>query len=633
MTKDFFLFPFVFNKKHPAFNIYSKRLLLSFIVVLLSAPVVCALDNADCLSCHDDSKIKSYDNSVHAPGLLCVSCHKDISELPHSEKPAKVDCASCHSEEFEFYNASDHAKALRAGIPAANCFDCHGDAHAILGSSNPESPIYHLNIPKMCAKCHEDEKKMAQYNLLEKAPILTYSVTVHGRAVSEKGSISAAVCSDCHGSHDLLGPLNPKSKIYKFNVPGTCGKCHKEILNTYLRSIHGTSVTAGNSDAPVCTDCHGEHAIKSRKDPASSVYATIVSKKTCGQCHAAERVTSKYHLPSDRLETYFQSYHGLAGRFGVTTVANCASCHGIHDILPSSDPRSSVYKGNLAHTCGKCHEKAGAKLIEGSVHLAPSPLRDKAVYYVSWFYILLIILTIAGMLAHNILDFSAKFKVYYRRRKEEDKNIRFTASERFQHLVLVISFILLAYSGFALRYHNAWWALPFTTWNPGFDWRGIIHRIMAILFSGLLVYHVYYLSFTKRGREQFKALLPRRKDFTYFFKISKYYLGIDKEKPKEVKCTYVEKVEYWALIWGTVIMLLTGSILTFENFFLQYFPKWILDVARVMHYYEAILAVSAILIWHLYFVIFDPDQYPLNLSMITGKTSKEEREEGGNREG
>jgi len=69
-------------------------------------------------------------------------------------------------------------------------------------------------------------------------------------------------------------------------------------------------------------------------------------------------------------------------------------------------------------------------------------------------------------------------------------------------------------------------------------------------------------------------------------------------------------------------MLVTGLMLTFENFFLQYFPKWILDVARAAHYYEAVLAVLAVLVWHIYFAIFDPDHYPLNFSIITGKARK-----------
>ena len=596
----------------------------SLFIVFSPARSFCGqgISSADCLKCHDDFNIKAFNDSAHAANL-CTSCHNDIREIPHPENPAKVNCSSCHKIESQVYGASDHGKAVKAGAPAANCLDCHGPSHAILDARDPESPISRLNIPETCAKCHEDEKKMGRYNLLEKKPVATYSQTVHGRALLEKGVTSSAVCTDCHGSHNLSAPSNPKSKIYRLNVPNTCGKCHENVLNAYLGGIHGKSVIAGKRDAPVCTDCHGEHTIRSRKDPESSVYPTAVAKKTCGQCHAAEKIISKYKLPGDRLETYFQSYHGLAAKFGVTTVANCASCHGAHGILPSSDPNSTVYKNNLPRTCGKCHQNAGMMLARGSVHLSPSLGRDKAVFFVTWFYIILICLTVCGMLAHNILYSIPKLKAHYRRHKEKARYVRFTKIERIQHVVLLASFILLAYTGFALRFRTAWWAAPFTVWNPGFDWRGIIHRVMAVIFSALVVYHIYYLSCTKRGRAQAKALLPRKKDIFYFIKMTKYNLGICKQKPEHMRYNYTEKVEYWALVWGSVIMIATGSMLTFENFFLQYFPKWILDVARTIHYYEALLAVLAILIWHMYFVIFDPDYYPINFSMLTGKVIKE----------
>lgn len=454
--------------------------------------------NEDCLTCHDDAKVKEYNFSAHASNF-CVSCHADIRALPHAEKLAKVDCSTCHKAEAQ----------------------------------------------------------------------------------------------------------------------------------AFFSSVHGKAAKSGNRDAPLCTDCHGEHTIKSPKDPQSSVYPTQIAVKTCGQCHAAQRIVRKYGLPGDRLQTYFQSYHGLAGKFGVTTVANCASCHSAHDILPSSDPRSTIYKNNLPRTCGKCHQNAGANLIKGSVHLAPSQKQDKVIYYVAKFYIFLIVITIGGMIVHNILYFIPVLRAYYRRHKEKAKYVRFTKIERLQHFLLLSSFILLAYTGFALRYENAWWTAPFRIWNPGFDWRGIMHRTAAIVFTGLMFFHAYYLFYTRRGKGQFKALLPKKDDLTYFIKITKYNLGIQKEKPQSARYNYVEKAEYWALIWGSVIMLITGSMLTFEDFFLRYFSKWGLDLARTIHYYEAVLAVLAILVWHMYFVIFDPEHYPLNFSMITGKVMKETHKKKG----
>jgi cytochrome b subunit of formate dehydrogenase len=605
--------------------------LVFFSIAFLVLPLVPCfgekeIANEDCLTCHDNIKLEDFKNSVHAADL-CTSCHNDIRKIPHQDKPAKVNCSNCHTFESEVYQASDHGRARKSGAPAANCLDCHGLPHALLSSRDSGSPAYRLNIPKTCAKCHEDEAKMAPFDLLEKKPFVSYSETVHGKALLEKGLTSSAVCTDCHGSHNLSAPTNPTSKIYRANVPQTCGKCHENVLNTYLRSVHGKASVSGVRDAPVCTDCHGEHTIRSHKDPLSSVYPTQISKKTCGQCHAAEKIVAKYHLPADRMESYFQSYHGLASNLGVLTVANCASCHGAHDILPSSDPDSSVSKSNIQKTCGKCHPSAGAQLAKGSVHLTPSLKKDMMVYYVSVFYILLIVMTIGGMLAHNLLDFIHKFRLHYRRHRSDAKHTRFTQNERLQHFVLLLTFILLAYTGFALRFPNAWWALPFKAWDAGFDWRGVVHRVLAVVFVILSGYHVYYLFGTARGREQLKALMVRWRDFSDPIQTVAYNLGIRKEKPKYARYSYIEKAEYWALVWGSVVMILTGFLLTFENISLQFFPKWVFDVARTIHYYEAVLAVLAIIVWHFYFIIFDPLQYPLNLAMTTGKVSEEEHRE------
>lgn len=537
---------------------------------------------------------------------LCTSCHKGITEIPHSEKLAPVECAACHRLESEVYSNSDHGKAVKAGASAASCLSCHGSSHELLSARSPESPVYRLNVPKTCAICHEDEPKMAKYRLLEKHAFRSYSQTVHGKALAG-GHLQAAICTDCHGSHDLHSPVNPESKIYRANVPTTCGKCHENVLQAYQRSVHGKAALAGKREAPVCTDCHGEHTIKSHLDPSSSVYTTVVSEKTCGHCHGAEKIVSKYHLPPDRVKTYLESYHGLASKSGITTVANCASCHGAHGILPSSDPNSSVNKKNLPQTCGRCHPSVGEQLAKGFVHTSPSGDRDRIVYWVALFYRILIVLVVGGMSLFVLLDYCRKLRAHYRKSRLAQGTLRFTANERIQHLVLFLSFTVLAYTGFALKFPEAWWAYPFSLGGKGVDWRGIVHRAAALVFVMLGLYHAGYMAFTPRGRAQWKAM------------------GLKKIPAKPGETTpygFVEKMEYWALIWGSLVMAATGAMLTFENLAMKHFPKWAMDVATTVHYYEAILATLAILVWHFYFTMWDPEQYPMNLSMVTGKEKK-----------
>ena len=101
----------------------------------------------------------------------------------------------------------------------------------------------------------------------------------------------------------------------------------------------------------------------------------------------------------------------------------------------------------------------------------------------------------------------------------------------------------------------------------------------------------------------------------------RYLCGLSKDKPKIGRFGYAEKMEYWAVVWGTVIMGVTGLMIWFKMDVTHWLPRWMVDVALTIHYYEAILACLAILVWHFYHVIFDPDVYPLNMACWDGKVS------------
>jgi cytochrome b subunit of formate dehydrogenase len=113
-------------------------------------------------------------------------------------------------------------------------------------------------------------------------------------------------------------------------------------------------------------------------------------------------------------------------------------------------------------------------------------------------------------------------------------------------------------------------------------------------------------------------MLPGKHDFSQFKDMISYNLGIKKDPPAFGRFSYVEKAEYWALVWGTGVMILTGFFLWFENFAVKWFPKGFLDVMLIVHYYEAWLAALAVLIWHMYSTIFSPTVYPMNPSWYTG---------------
>ena len=607
------------------------------------------ITTSDCMECHSDPELtkvgkdsivislfideNKYTNSVHGD-LECVDCHADITELPHEENLQKPDCATCHDDILEEYLNSVHGRLYAAGDKnAPQCWSCHDD-HYVYPSSDSLSTLSIFRQPKTCATCHADPELIKLYNIPISKPCELYSNSVHYKAALKEGCYNAARCTDCHGGHDIEPSSKPTSHTNRYNVPKTCSKCHQDVYQQYAESVHGKALEAGASDAPVCTDCHTEHNIKHVKDPSSTVYSSVISKTLCPRCHEAERIVTKYGIEKNVVKSYADSYHGLAVRGGSVVAANCASCHGVHDILPSSDPKSSINKKNLPKTCGKCHPGASNEVIKGRVHIRPSKTSKNIIYYVTIFYYTLIILTIGGMVLHNGLDFLKKLKAKFREETPvtfestlTQQIERLTLNERIQHFLLMGSFTTLVYTGFAMRFPEAWWAAPLIRWEGGFAFRGFLHRAAATVMITVGIYHLYYIGFTKRGREHIKAFLPKIKDVTDLIHNLKYFLGLEKEPPKFARYSYIEKMEYLALIWGTIIMSVTGLILWFNDFSLKHFPKWVSDVSTVIHYFEAVLATLAILVWHFYYQFFDPRIYPMNTTCLTGKMSAEEYRE------
>jgi formate dehydrogenase gamma subunit len=606
--------------------------------------------NDDCLACHQDSSLShdvngksvslavdpdKFKNSIHGGMFTCVDCHEDLKEAPHTTTPKKVSCAKCHADSDTAYSHSVHANAIKGGGAigerAPTCTSCHGDTHQILPGSDPNSKVFRANIANTCGSCH-GQKFVTDAAGLSPTTFANYQQSVHGMAVKNgdtqheiPGQLdhktgNAAVCTDCHGNHEILPPSNPKSPIFKFNVPQTCGKCHNDVSQQFMTSIHGKAITKGNWQSPVCTDCHGIHSIKNHLDPKSPVAAANLATATCGGCHEGVRLTNDFGVAGARTSTYNDSYHGLASKLGSRVVANCASCHGVHNILPSSDPHSTINAANLAHTCGNCHRNASQKFAQGKIHINDPVSRDAGSVGTMWVrraYLLIITLTLAGMLMHNLLIW--RRKVLKRREMEARTVLRMSPRQRIQHAALLLSFFFLALSGFALKYPESWMA-----WVLGSSEavRHIGHRIAAVVLLSVGLYHVIYCIATREGRQLALDFLPKLSDVTDLRMTLLYYAGRSDQKPRYGRFSYADKFEYLALVWGTILMGVTGLVLWFPVLISRWLPRWWLDIASALHFYEAILAVSAIFVWHFYFVIFDPDVYPLNWAFWDGKISE-----------
>jgi cytochrome b subunit of formate dehydrogenase len=603
-----------------------------------------------CTSCHGEEKFIHYAQSVHGkqkagkPAAACTDCHsthaiQKLSEKGQEEKKrfAEQICARCHAEIDAKYRASDHGLALQAGVQGAPaCIDCHGE-HEVVSPTTEGATTSRKNEAAMCLHCHADNPEVRARVGPSAGFIRSYEKSVHAQAV-QHGNEAAATCTDCHGSHEMKKGSHPESKVSKKHIAETCGQCHGDIEEQYRGSSHGKALERGVLASATCTDCHGEHNILSPHDPRSPVAPKNVSAQVCSPCHSSVKLTEKYGLAADRFKSFADSYHGLAGRAGAVEVANCASCHGVHDIKPSTDPTSRIHPANLVATCGSCHPGANENFAKGRVHVIARTAGDdeKILYYIATGYIVLIVLTIGGMFVHNLLDFikKAKKQLMYRRGLLERKQypprlyVRMSLNERIQHGILAISFMILVLTGFALRFPDAWWVVSLRSLSPVmFELRSLMHRIAGVMLIAVSLYHVYYIIFVPRGKQLFRDMLPVQKDINDLIGSFRYYLGLAPEKPKFGRFSYIEKAEYWALIWGTVVMGATGFILWFDNTFIGLLTKLGWDVARTIHYYEAWLATLAILVWHFYFVIFNPDSYPLNVAFWKGTLTEEEMEE------
>lgn len=608
--------------------------------VLAWAWTACAEQKArdkDCLACHADATLtkdvngksislyvdeKKLKHSIHGSMYACVDCHSDVKATVHETPPKKITCVQCHEDADASYARSVHVKASKAGrSPAAGCEDCHGGVHEILAAEDAQSPVNHANIPMTCGRCH-GQKFLMESNGVSAQPFVSYQESVHGRAV-ESGSVKAAVCTDCHGSHLILSANDAKSSIYKFTVPATCGKCHAEIRQTFNQSIHGQAIARGNGLAPACTDCHGIHSIKSHADPNSPVSGQNISRDTCARCHEGVRLSQEFGVPGNRVESYLDTYHGLASQGGSVIAANCSSCHGVHNILPSSDPCSTINRANLDATCGKCHKGVTQRFTMTRVHMEdgvhPRDIGSIAVRWVRLIYIALILIVIGAMFLHNAIIWRGK--ALARRRMQNPMMVRMTTNQRWQHLILLSSFIILVITGFALRFPGSWFA---ELLGMGERLRSIVHRVAGVALIGAGIYHVFYLAVTREGRRLMRDLMPAPQDAFDAFGVMRYYLGLTARKPKLGRFTYGEKAEYWALVWGTALMGLTGIILWAKVWVGDLLARWWVDVATAVHFYEAILATLAIVVWHFYQVIFDPDVYPMNWAWWDGKMPVEQ---------
>ena len=595
-----------------------RILATTLLLALAAAPAAAADGPPDCGSCHDQAApdaVARLGGSAHA-ALACGDCHPGTDRVPHvtdaGHDPGSTPCRGCHAAAAGQYTRHGHLPAPGDEVPT--CAGCHG-SHGIEAVGDAGSSVAPANLANTCGACHADVDLVRRHDLQRDA-IGFYRESIHG-----SGSPPAASCVDCHARsdnpHAITWAGDPDSPICFYRIPDTCGRCHGEIADAYGAGAHGQQIRRGDTDAPVCTDCHGEHAIVATDSPASPVSATRVAPETCAPCHQSVLLAEEYGLQPGVTTSFFDTYHGKKSMTGDVDVADCADCHGAHEVRGPQDPASRVHPDNVQATCARCHEGISAALAGIPIHGVGGGggFRTRPARVVEGVYVVAIVVIIGLMAVHWLLDLARRLVDVAR---ERPRLRRMRTGEVLQHALLTVSFTALVLTGFALAYDQAFWVDWLFGWEGGFELRRLLHRIAAAGFLLVIVWHVAFLAFTGRGRGFFRDMLPRRDDFRFFFRKLAHAVGRRDEEPRGARFTYVEKAEYWALVWGAVVMVASGLMLWFDNTVAEKASVTALDVAWVVHFWEAWLATLAILVWHLYSTVFNPEVYPMNPSWLTG---------------
>ena len=550
-------------------------------------------DNATCLGCHGsegfampgpDGKMRDlhviqdkFQQSVHGK-RMCVDCHTNITQAPHEKVEVKVSCVQCHLDLWNKAKLENKTKDFeRLGVVVdqiarfmksvhaqpnkddqshtnASCFSCH-DAHYVYPPGSPIRAEWRLNIPNACGKCHTKEREL-------------YGTSVHGKEVLEHKNAGAAICSDCHTTHDVEDPAKDATKLV---ITKNCGGCHYESFKSYTETYHGQVNTLGFAYTAKCFDCHGSHAVKRVSDPTSTVYPDN-RLKTCQQCHpraTAGYVSFQPHANTHDLARY--PFTWLASKFMLMLLGGTFAFFWTHSAL-------WFYRE---------YRERKQKVMR------PHVLTDKL---------------------------AAQPQKFFR---------RWPAIWRIAHLLFAISLMTLVLTGMTAFYADSFWAPYVIKLLGGPQIAAFIHRICASVFVFVFFSHLIYMV-VRIGKEwrtfDFfgpNSMIPRLEDLWDALAMFKWFFGLG-PRPRLDRWTYWEKFDYWAPFWGVTIIGASGFMLWFPHITASFLPGWVFNVAVIAHGEEAVLAAGFLFTVHFFNNHFRPDKFPLDIVMFTGSMPLEE---------
>jgi cytochrome b subunit of formate dehydrogenase len=438
----------------------------------------------------------------------------------------------------------------------ATCYDCH-QAHYVYPEGSKEREQWRLDLPNICGKCHAAERKQ-------------YETSVHGQAVLKDKNPYAAVCSDCHTTHDID---SPQLASVRLQITKNCGNCHTDSYKSYRETYHGQVHALGYAYTAKCYDCHGSHTIKHVDDPQSKVHPNN-RLATCQQCHKDATPGFVSFQPHGNAHDFQRYPHiWITSKFMIQLLVGTFAFFWLHSALWFWREYRDRKQGK---TRPHVSEEALAPEARGGKH--------------------------------------------YR---------RFHWLWRLAHLTFAVSLMILTLTGMTALYADSRWAPVVAHALGGPKSAAYIHRVCAVIFAFVFFAHlIWMLQHVFRHWRTFRifgpnSLVPGLQDVKDIIAMFKWFFGLG-PRPVFDRWTYWEKFDYWAPFWGVTIIGASGFMMWFPALTASYLPGWVFNVAMIAHGEEAFLAAVFLFTVHFFNNHFRPDKFPLDIIMFTGSMPVEE---------
>ncbi len=572
--------------------------------LLLIPTAALAGDSGDCLFCHQYPGLSRFEADTGRVRLFFVDpayTHSPVG--PHS----RLRCTDCH-QGTEF-----------AVVPhePAKPVDCTGQCH-LASASGLERDFSHADVQRKI------EQSVHRLETLKKLEFT-------GGALLGGGQSLCLYCHDEPVFRDPTGAL-AHAPNGESGGPQRCDLCHAYQI-------------------PVNTQLMARH-VAARLGPARP---TLELAQVCSVCHSDPALRGEFHL-QNTVASYLRSFHGKAALLGDQSTANCLSCHvapgkDAHQILGQKDPQSATFVSNVANSCRTtaCHPGADPKIAATAVHLDLPDSPRTLEFMVAAVFLLItavsfapsavivvleLVQLVVGRQQHGVHETERLARTLMQDPRGLRRLQRFTPGQRGQHWVLFLLFTVLALTGFPMKFADESWAASMIAGFGGLrsarlihHWAGTALIIGIVVHVGIAARMLISLACERRpdgkrrGIRGAFALLPgwvQPEDIKKTLALLAHLVGLRRERPTFGRFSAAEKLEYFGVLWGTILLGLTGLMLWGEQVTSHLMGGRVFSVATIIHTYEAFLAVIHVGILHMYHVLLAPSVIPLSPAMFTG---------------